>query len=50
MGATEHCYIVTAEQILNGEALIKGTRTPVQATDGTAMTSRYHRPERQTSC
>jgi uncharacterized protein (DUF433 family) len=29
--ATEHCYIVTDEQILNGEPIIKGTRTPVRA-------------------
>src|SRR5215510_5275873 len=28
---TEHCYIVTDEQILNGEPIIKGTRTPVRA-------------------
>jgi len=31
MRATEHCYIVTDEQILNGEPIIKGTRTPVRA-------------------
>jgi uncharacterized protein (DUF433 family) len=29
--ATEHCYIVTDEQILSGEPIIKGTRTPVRA-------------------
>jgi uncharacterized protein (DUF433 family) len=31
MRATEHCYIVTDEQILHGEPIIKGTRTPVRA-------------------
>ena len=31
MRATEHCYIVIDEQILNGEPIIKGTRTPVRA-------------------
>jgi uncharacterized protein (DUF433 family) len=31
MRATEHCYVVTDEQILNGEPIIKGTRTPVRA-------------------
>ena len=31
MRATEHCYIVTDEHILNGEPIIKGTRTPVRA-------------------
>ena len=31
MRATEHRYIVTDEQILNGEPIIKGTRTPVRA-------------------
>jgi uncharacterized protein (DUF433 family) len=31
MQATEHCYIVTDDQILNGEPIIKGTRTPVRA-------------------
>ncbi|ETW93460.1 MAG: hypothetical protein ETSY2_51375 [Candidatus Entotheonella gemina] len=31
MRATEHCYIVTDDQILNGEPIIKGTRTPVRA-------------------
>jgi len=35
MRATEHCYtehccIVTDEQILHGEPIIKGTRTPVR--------------------
>lgn len=29
--ATEHLYIVTDEQILSGEPIIKGTRTPVRA-------------------
>ncbi len=29
--ATEHLYIVTDEKILNGEPIIKGTRTPVRA-------------------
>jgi uncharacterized protein (DUF433 family) len=29
--ATEHCYIVTDDQILGGEPIIKGTRTPVRA-------------------
>jgi uncharacterized protein (DUF433 family) len=29
--ATEHCYIVTDNQILSGEPIIKGTRTPVRA-------------------
>jgi uncharacterized protein (DUF433 family) len=29
--ATEHLYIVTDEQILGGEPIIKGTRTPVRA-------------------
>ncbi len=29
--ATEHRYIVTVGQILNGEPIIKGTRTPVRA-------------------
>ena len=28
---TEHAYIVTDDQILGGEPLIKGTRTPVRA-------------------
>ncbi len=28
---TEHCYIVTDDQILSGEPIIKGTRTPVRA-------------------
>jgi Uncharacterized conserved protein len=31
MRATEHCYTVTDEQILNGEPIIKDTRTPAQA-------------------
>ena len=31
MQATEHCYIVTDEQLLSGEPIIKGTRTPVRA-------------------
>jgi len=29
--ATAHCYIVTDDQILGGEPIIKGTRTPVRA-------------------
>ena len=29
--STEHLYIVRNEQILNGEPIIKGTRTPVRA-------------------
>ena len=29
--ATTHLYIVTGNQILNGEPIIKGTRTPVRA-------------------
>lgn len=29
--ATEHLYVVTNEQILSGEPIIKGTRTPVRA-------------------
>ncbi|NES20099.1 MAG: DUF433 domain-containing protein [Symploca sp. SIO3E6] len=28
---TEHCYIIKNEQILNGEPIIKGTRTAVRA-------------------
>src|SRR5512145_1875250 len=28
---TEHCYIVTDDQILSGEPIIRGTRTPVRA-------------------
>jgi uncharacterized protein (DUF433 family) len=28
---TEHFYVVTDEQILSGEPIIKGTRTPVRA-------------------
>ncbi len=28
---TEHCYIITDSKILNGEPIIKGTRTPVRA-------------------
>lgn len=31
LNATEHYYIVTDERILNGEPIIKGTRTPVRA-------------------
>lgn len=31
MRATEHHYIVTDDQILSGEPIIKGTRTPVRA-------------------
>ena len=30
MQATEHCYIVTDEQILSGEPIIKGTRISVE--------------------
>lgn len=29
--ATEHCYIAKDDQILRGEPIIKGTRTPVRA-------------------
>ena len=29
--ATEHCHVVTDDQILSGEPIIKGTRTPVRA-------------------
>ena len=29
--STEHLYIVKDENILNGEPIIKGTRTPVRA-------------------
>jgi uncharacterized protein (DUF433 family) len=29
--ATEHCYIVKDSEILSGEPIIKGTRTPVRA-------------------
>ncbi len=28
---TKHCYVVTDDQILNGEPIVKGTRTPVRA-------------------
>lgn len=28
---TAHCYIIMDDQILNGEPIIKGTRTPVRA-------------------
>ena len=28
---TEHCYIVTDANILGGEPIIRGTRTPVRA-------------------
>ncbi len=31
MQMTDHCYIVTEDQILSGEPIIKGTRTPVRA-------------------
>ncbi|HKP53606.1 MAG TPA: DUF433 domain-containing protein [Chloroflexia bacterium] len=34
MKATEHLYIVTNDQILSGEPIIKGTRTPVRAIVG----------------
>jgi uncharacterized protein (DUF433 family) len=29
--ATEHRYVITDEEILSGEPIIKGTRTPVRA-------------------
>ena len=29
--STEHLYVVRDENILNGEPIIKGTRTPVRA-------------------
>ena len=29
--ATEHCYIEKDDEILSGEPIIKGTRTPVRA-------------------
>ena len=29
--ATEHLYVVTDDQILGGEPIIKGTRTPLRA-------------------
>lgn len=29
--ATEHLYVVTDDQILGGEPIIKGTRTPIRA-------------------
>lgn len=29
--ATKHCYIIHNPAILSGEAIIKGTRTPVRA-------------------
>ena len=31
MQATEHVYVVTNSNILSGEPIIKGTRTPVRA-------------------
>lgn len=31
MQATAHLYVVTDNQILSGEPIIKGTRTPVRA-------------------
>lgn len=31
MQSTEHYYIVTNSRILNGEPIIKGSRTPVRA-------------------
>jgi uncharacterized protein (DUF433 family) len=34
MRTTEHPYIVTNDQILSGEPIIKGTRTPVRAIVG----------------
>jgi uncharacterized protein (DUF433 family) len=29
--ATEHCYVITDDEILGGEPIVKGTRTPVRA-------------------
>ena len=29
--ATEHLYVTTSDQILSGEPVIRGTRTPVRA-------------------
>lgn len=29
--STEHCYIVRNDEILSGEPIIRGTRTPVRA-------------------
>lgn len=29
--STEHCYIVKDDEILGGEPIIKGTRTPIRA-------------------
>ncbi|HKZ40005.1 MAG TPA: DUF433 domain-containing protein [Candidatus Hodarchaeales archaeon] len=29
--ATEHCYVIKDQNILAGEPIIKGTRTPVRA-------------------
>ena len=31
MRMTEHCYVATDDQILSGEPIIAGTRTPVRA-------------------
>jgi len=31
MQATEHYYVATDDQILSGEPILKGTRTPVRA-------------------
>lgn len=31
MRSTAHCYIITDEEILGGEPIIHGTRTPVRA-------------------
>ena len=31
MMRTEHCYVVRDESVLNGEPVIKGTRTPIRA-------------------
>lgn len=31
MQATEHLYIVTDDEILSGEPIVRGTRTPVRA-------------------
>ncbi len=29
--STEHCYVVTDDEILGGEPIVRGTRTPVRA-------------------
>lgn len=28
---TEHCYVIKDDQILSGEPIVRGTRTPVRA-------------------